>query len=620
MMHRIMIVVCLVLWGTSSSASEISYQFEPSPRILKLQFADSEMLKTMRVSKQSFCNNKKRLTHIVTCFSLTRNQELLSSIFRNLSEFSLQPPKASGQYGNGWLLAVLYDQVSAYSNQFELENHQIVDRLKEHLEQLVAILERGNASLWHGRVSLANHAMIILVSLGDKVDSSAIVQKVHKHYWIALEALEYTEAWPEGFSYWINNRALGFGLSAKAYIDGVNNAPFKSRIRDVFERVGLWHIYGTRPDGRFEGFGDEGPRVDLKDVTRPAIDLFTQITNSRILATYSEYLYQLHGASSYYSGYRWMYPFFKSQYIKPLKPVTKASLSVFEGVLPKYEIFGIRSMGMFYARQSWSDNAAYFFFRAGNAFSHHGHYDAGHFTLFKEQPIISNRTVYKGVLKEKRLYYDITTASKNSILIQDPGEKFKPNRYFKKNVNTGGQRLSMATGSAIKSVSHWKSLPRFRASELRLFNETEDSVTLQYDITRAYNSIFYTNKNNRAKVKRVARTVLWSPNSVKISDAIDKTSSDFITTSQIHFLGKEKLNINPRSSNGVILQVGARGQFEIHIPDSMVWSTTNKRHQSSRATEREQTLYEYLSAEITLLKIRPRAFSATDQISFEIVY
>lgn len=94
-------------------------------------------------------------------------------------------------------------------------------------------------------------------------------------------------------------------MAASAYVNGLDNARHKERILALLKRVGLWHIYATRPDNRIENLGDEGSRVDLKDETRRVIDVIAQTTRAPVFASYSQYLQQLHGAESYYSGYRW---------------------------------------------------------------------------------------------------------------------------------------------------------------------------------------------------------------------------------------------------------------------------------------------------------------------------
>ena len=98
-------------------------------------------------------------------------------------------------------------------------------------------------------------------------------------------------------------------------------------------------------------------------------------------------------------------------------------------------------------------DATFISFHAGDIFTHHGRYDAGHFTLFKGALLAINSSTYGGgFMSPNRLDYSIRTVAKNSRLITRPGERVHPNRFFPTNEAGGGQRIVSPTGSRIRSV------------------------------------------------------------------------------------------------------------------------------------------------------------------------
>lgn len=485
--------------------------------------------------------------------------------------FAVKTPTVDG-YGNAWMLAFAYDFLRLYPDLPAAKRDQIEARIEAALRETLRVLDESSASLWHGRSSLAAIAWLCAVVL-DPDDSSErrqLLARAQGHFLETLSALELTEGWPEGYNYWINNRAFLIALAGSAYLNGLENSRQAERVRNTLRRAGYWIVYATRPDQRIEGLGDEGPRVDLKDETRRAIDLITQATRDPVLAGYSLYLERLHGRESYYRDYRWGFNLFNDPTITP---IGGGVLAGFDGLLPTVELFGRDSLNLAYLRSDWSPDATFISFRAGDTFTHHGHYDAGHFSLFKGAPLAINSSLYGDYFGPNRLNYAIRSIAKNTLLILRPGEKVRPNRFFNNNVADGGQRIVIPTGSAINSVRDWldhrgKGL-HLEGGRLERFEHQEGDYTyIAADLTNAYNTPNYDEGGWGGKVERVKRQLLYLPGEDRlfVRDRVRAIQANFVKKWLLHTVEQPKLAdahaLKGRPDNGILESPGDFAQVQ----------------------------------------------------------
>ena len=525
------------------------------------------------------------------CWYLQRDEEAAEKLLQLLLYHNVKfIDGESGDYGNGWAVAWAYDLVSDYQGISSADREVIESKLTLILENYLNILDGNSVSLWHGRSTIAAMAWIVAVSLEgeDEERIYRLRSQAQSYFMDVISALELTGGWPEGINYWVNNRAFYIVLAASAYLNAVKDGALHDRVRKVIETIGEWHIYATRPDHQFEPIGDEGPRIDMKDETRRFIDLIAHTTNSSLLYSYSRYLGDVHGSESYFSGYRWGFRLFNDPNL--FIPQANKSLKMYNGVLPNSRIFGYRGMNLAYLRSGWGPDDTFMSFRAGNSFVHHGHYDAGHFTLFKGAPLIVNSSVYSGFLSPNRLNYSIRTVSKNSLLILEPNEQVSPNRFFSDNVADGGQRITLPTGSAITSVSHWfenvDKGAHFEGGQVYEFDYHEGHYTyIASDLTPAYNSVNYDENGRGGKVMRVLRDLFYLQDEDRliIHDDVTSTSPRFVKKFLLHTINKPILNqadvLLGEENNGILeskdakaLVVNGKGMAVVHrlLPENGV--------------------------------------------------
>jgi len=553
------------------SATTIYPDYQPvsqfnknSPRILsqvkKLlngSLLNSDFAKN-KLKQYKPCYNQGVLGKL-SCWIYKRDNDTQQSLKNEMLGIKLDLSNKNSFYGNGWELAFAYDTIKN-TNILTLHERQLVEKkLLKAIEYYLSVLNDNSVSLWHGRAEITSYLWLCYISLIDP--PIAIQADVEAHFAELIKALELTPAWPEGYTYWINTRALPITLALSSYVNGTGDSLLKKKVMTVLNEVGYWHIYATRPDISIEPIGDEGSRIDLKDETRRVIDIIAQTTKNRDFSRFSQLLEKKHGIESYYRSYRWGYYLFHNPKLD-IGLVPSDSMSMFQGLLPEARAFGEKYYGLSFVRQNWFPKGTFMNFKAGDVFIHHAHYDAGHFTLFKGKPLIVNSSVYGGYFDENRLNYSIRTIAKNSIIIQKSNESVKANRFFKENVADGGQRVVLPTGSAIQSVSQWYekrvNSPVLMAGSIVDSSHQKSYSFIKADLTKAYNSTWYDENDDGGKVSKVERSFLYlrEEDTLFISDYINTTDVTFSVKSILHMVNRPQVDnltvLIGDASNGIL--------------------------------------------------------------------
>jgi len=507
----------------------------------------------------TYCSVESLLPMTV-CWLSRPDPVLLKKIVNKMLGFELNKPTADTTYSNGWRLALAYDLV--FPALTEVQRQLIENKIKTALLQTLLNLDEDSASLWHGRSTHASIAWLCAIVLSDRVEDVQSLQgRAQAHFLNAIKGLDYTAIWPGGYNYWIQARAFLFALAASSYLNGLSVAKEAGFVRETLRQTAYWTLYATRPDNRIEGLGDEGSRVDLKDETRRVIDLIVQMTRDPVLAGYSKYLAKLYGVESYYRGYRWGFLLFNDPSVVAFGDGTMQSLGEY---LSTARLFGKNSTNMAYFRSGWSKDDVFVSFKAGHSFSHHGHYDAGHFSIFHHAPLAINSSTYSGFFNPHRLNYAIRTIAKNSLLIEKPGERVRPNRFFKQNVADGGQRLTMPTGSAIVSVADWfanyQQGKHYEGGELIDFaTQPDEYAYISVDITAAYNNVDYDENGEGGKVSQVIRQFLFLPDEQRVAvfDQVVSTDENYLKKWLLHTVGRPQISglklLKGRYDNGILI-------------------------------------------------------------------
>ncbi|MEH6813771.1 MAG: hypothetical protein V7677_14650 [Motiliproteus sp.] len=553
---------------------------QPFPRILLTQLRNwsgstPAHFFTRRLAEQQRRGERIRIdcdaSHLylqLSCLLSSPTKERLARLQTALENYPLAYPNLAGNYGNGWLLALMYDIANAHPGFSQTSKAVIELKIKSLLEHHLTLLDGESASLWHGRSTLAASAYLLATALDLSTNGhKQLYSRAYGHFKDAADALTLTETWPEGYNYWLQERGFPIALALSALKNMATDPTEKQRITTLMRRIGRWHLYLTRPDNRIEGWGDEGSRVDLKDGSRRIIDVLAQASQDPLLADYSLYLKNLYPTSSYYSSNHWLIPILNDPFISATEPATVRTVADITTLEPAAMLFGKDASNHLVIRSGWGNDDTFISFRASDIYTHHQHYDAGHFSLFKGEPLASNSSTYADFFSDHRLNYAIRSIAKNTLLIIDPTEKVKPNKHFKTNINDGGQRIVIPTGSALTSLEHWQSQrfdgKHYGTSELLAYEHLEGVATyIKTDLTRAYNSVRFDGNGGDGKVSRVTRSLLYlnQEDALIIYDEVITTKPEFTKKWLLHtyepFNDQNAVILKGVKDNGIIQSKG----------------------------------------------------------------
>ncbi len=479
-----------------------------------------------------------------------KGQKAAVDAFAQLRSFKPLRANDRGEYGDAWQLAVGFDLLSVHPEMTEAIQQQVWQTLRPALRRYLALLDDDSASLWHGRSTLAANAWLVAIALNpNDPNDHELTRRAQSHFMATMRAMALSEGWPEGYNYWINSRGLTLMLASAAYINGLRRSDNAEAVRLMVERLGLWHVYLTRPDHRVEGFGDEGSRVDLKDESHRVIDLITQITRNPTLAAYSEYLGELNTRDSYYREYWTQFALFNDPTVTAQHRAERRSLEGLEETLAEADWFGRDALNQVMIHSGWGPKDTFIHFRAGSTLAHHAHYDAGHFTLFKGKPLASNSSTYGKYTGPNRLNYSLRTVAKNSLLIMRPNEEVSGNGQLKHNISDGGQRVVMPVASNILSVEDWiekqTSYPHVKGGDINAMSQMAKTyVYVQSDLTGAYNNQRYDDNQAGGKVSSVQRELLYLTHEDRliVHDYVATTDPSYTKKWLLHSLSRPEID------------------------------------------------------------------------------
>jgi len=182
-------------------------------------------------------------------------ERMLSQQLRRSSEPS---------YSLIWSHALAYDWLYHHPALTKEKRESILTKIFERLETELADLDATGMALWHGRNQAANGVMIAALAVGDLPGQEKNLRRAAAHYIESLRALQYSEGWPEGASYWIYNRAGPYAVAADCVMTALGSDTIDTiPIREVMRKIGLWSVYQFAPNEVFEPYGDSSGSLKL---------------------------------------------------------------------------------------------------------------------------------------------------------------------------------------------------------------------------------------------------------------------------------------------------------------------------------------------------------------------
>ncbi len=144
--------------------------------------------------------------------------------------------------------------------------------------------------------------------------------------------------------------------------------------------------------------------------------------------------------------------------------------------------------GYVYARNSWDEDATYFFFKCGDRFTAHQHLDVGHFLIYKYEELAGDGGHYDSFGSSHDVNYHLRTIAHSTILIHDPCETWPGIRAGSVSGNDGGQRHHWPHhNGAVVDVADWhKRSELYDIADILAFEDRGAYVYVAGDCTRAY--------------------------------------------------------------------------------------------------------------------------------------
>ncbi len=472
-----------------------------------------------------------------------------------------------GSYSRVWSFALAWDWLHEHEAMKE-GRERAAERIIERLDTELAWLDEGSMALWHGRNQAANGAMVAALAVGDRPGCDRRLARAAAHYVQALRALQYSEGWPEGPSYWIYNRAAPYALAADCYLTATGQERLGGiGIRGLMEGIGAWTLYQFGPNRAFEPYGDSAGSLRLGETGwwEVTADYFARLSGDESLRAGAEWFRRLSPAAYGKGPLQWWAALaYGGRWQGNPEEWLRAHL-------PAARMFGRGSMGVAFFRGAWGDPDELFAsFKAGDLLAHHDHYDVGHFSIQSGGLLAPLTGIYGdkgGYTGAYRLGYAIQTVASNSLLILAPGETSAALRALKGEpwvALSGGQRVIQPTGFNCVSVEDFEAQrdagPHLRRARITAFESRPGEFDyVAADLTAAYNSTIWAEAGAAAKVSLVTRDFLYlRPERVfVVYDRVETTGEGYVPKFLLHSLSKpasggERLLAGESLENGIV--------------------------------------------------------------------
>jgi len=157
--------------------------------------------------------------------------------------------------------------------------------------------------------------------------------------------------------------------------------------------------------------------------------------------------------------------------------------------LPERILFSPKGTGMAFWRTGWGDDDTFIFFKCGDYFDNHGHFDSGHVEIFRRAPLLIEAGTYSGGTGTdhyKKFFHN--SIAHNTIQIVDPSEaEDAGNQRFYNNQNQG-------------TIQEYLSNEKNEYGDIIAYRDEDGWAYLAADFAAAYTP---------ERVKRVVRELVW---------------------------------------------------------------------------------------------------------------
>lgn len=177
--------------------------------------------------------------------------------------------------------------------------------------------------------------------------------------------------------------------------------------------------------------------------------------------------------------------------------------------------------GFVYARSSWGNDATYFFFKCGDRFTAHQHLDVNHFVIYKHQELVGDGGHYDEFGTSHDVNYHLRSIAHNTVLVDDPEERWPGIRAGNVTGNDGGQSYAWPQhNGAVADAEQWQRQRSFYdIADFVAFEDRGGFLYVAGDATRSYSP---------KKLENFTRQIVFiRPKTFVIFDRVRTTKPEF---------------------------------------------------------------------------------------------
>lgn len=554
----------------------------PFPRVLNNEYiAYNEPHKFYRELEALLNNGQKGLTlecenanlrASLACFLYygDTDKSQLNKLINAFINFDFEQSELGDDtVSTSWQYAYLYDIARAVANFNTNIIEQIDTKIAQQLEKYLNVLEQNKARLWGSKSSIAANAFLLASVLEfDNSENKILFSRAYWQFLDVLDALETSPIWPQGYSAWLNQNGIETSLAMSALMNHPESE-LRQRTYNILNELGLAHIHLTRPDGYIPHNQDIDSLSGITIKNIQVIDIIAKASNNDEILKYSVWLKAKYSeqfnALQIKTSARYAFDnFFVSQQLfsEPYVSIQAADLSFLDASLAPSKIFGSNGIHDAFFRTNWSTNASYMHIVANPLFTPLQQHGAGHFTLFKQVPLITSFASNSDEGLNNKASFIKRTLSKNSILVKPSVKQTKLNE----NANVdGGQRTITPTKGNISRFKDWYRNV-INHGEYYTGSLTEASVNSAHQIVNVDIGPAY--DNNHEALRRFI--YLPKEDTFIINDLVKTKSNDYEVKSIFHMLKRPIIEGSQRIIAGTLLDGISQSmsqEFRVQVND-----------------------------------------------------
>lgn len=411
---------------------------------------------------------------------------------------AMKSDEGYGLYVQGpcFTLPVAYDWLSPWKGFAEKDRRDVEAKIVKTADDSVAFLKGNGDCVWHTSapravmaIGLAGLALEGHHAKAGEYQRGAI-DYLEKTYFPAMQHIDGggvagpTYAIHEGFA------PLCFLLWA---LRTAKDIDYFAKEKWLAARID-YMVHHVLPDLTLVRWGDAvgGSRCGCRDETRGIVDMMARGTDSaagwalsaRIAARYKDNR-QGYDASVLPTGF---------VFARDTKETAIA--------LPTARMFGEKSIGQAFFRTGWDDDDTVVFFKAGDYFDNHGHFDQGAFTVWRRGPLAVDAGVYTPY-DDHRQNFTRTSIAHNTLVVgpDDARGRQRIVEYQDVQDMADHEQKQASKKGACAEVVAWKS--------------EKDYAYVSADLTAAYDPEF---------AKLVTRELVWTRGLLIVFDKVETAS------------------------------------------------------------------------------------------------